>query len=126
MVNPIELAQLLSHQLSCPWISIAQLEIAPEVLAALPEELAIDHSVVPVHMRVSKGQRVLYIATDDPTDDVAIAECAAAAGMPVRPMVAIPGEIRSALARIYGLAPPAPPAVDPPPVAAPSALAQRP
>ena len=109
IVHPLELAQLLSHQLSCPWISLAQLEIDPEILALLPEELAMDHGVVPVHLRIAKGQRILYVATDDPTDDVALAECAAAAGMPVRPMVAIAGEVRAALARLYGL-------VDPPPV----------
>ena len=102
LVHPLDLAQLLSHQLSCPWISLAHLEITPEVLAALPEEVATAHGVIPVHLRVSKGQRVLYVATDDPTDEVALAECAAAAGMPVRPMVAISGEVRSVLARIYG------------------------
>jgi Type II secretion system (T2SS), protein E, N-terminal domain/Protein kinase domain/PilZ domain len=108
LVNPLELAQLLSHQLSCPWISLAQLDIDPEVLAMLPDELAMDHGVIPVYRRHSKGQHVLYIATDDPTDDVALAECSAAARMPVRPMVAISGEVRSALTRLYGMDEPAP------------------
>ncbi|MDB4944304.1 MAG: hypothetical protein JWP97_3838 [Labilithrix sp.] len=102
LVNPIELAQLLSHQLSCPWISLAHLELAPDVIALLPEELVLDHGVVPVHLRMSNGQKVLYVATDDPTDDVALAECAEAAGMPVRPMVAITGDVRDAIARLYG------------------------
>ena len=108
LVHPLELAQLLSHQLSCPWISLAQLEIDPTVLALVPADLAVVFSVVPVHLRVTKGQQVLYVATDDPTDDVALAECAAAAGIPVRPMVAIAGEIRAALARLYGVPMPTP------------------
>lgn len=126
LVHPLELAQLLSHQLSCPWISLGQLEIDPEVLAALPEELAMDHGVVPVHLRVSQGQRVLYVATDDPTDDVALAECAAAAGMPVRPMVAIAGEVRAALARLYGMDQPGEPNVGAARSAPPAAPASRP
>jgi len=116
MVNPLELAQLLSHQLSCPWISLAQLAIDPAVLALVPEELAIDHGLVPVHLRLAKGQKFLYVATDDPTDDVALAECAAVAGIPVRPMVAIAGEVRAALTRFYGPvdAAPVPPRKPPP------------
>ena len=116
MVNPLELAQLLSHQLSCPWISLAQLAVDPAVLALVPEELAIDHGLVPVHLRLAKGQKFLYVATDDPTDDVALAECAAVAGIPVRPMVAIAGEVRAALTRLYGPvdAAPVPPRKPPP------------
>jgi hypothetical protein len=107
VVSAQQLAQLLSHQLSCPWISLAHLEIAPEVLALLPSEVAIEHAVVPVHLRVSKAQKILYVATDDPTDDIALAMCAAAAEIMVRPMVAEAGEVRAALARLYGAAMPA-------------------
>lgn len=109
LVHPQELAQLLSHQMSCPWISLLHLDIAPEVLACLPADVAVEHAVIPVHLRIGKEHRVLYVATDDPTDYVALAECAAEAGIPVRPMVAVSGEIRAALARYYGVeAPPSP------------------
>ena len=36
LVNPLELAQLLSHQLSCPWISLAQLAIDPSDFSRWP------------------------------------------------------------------------------------------
>ena len=121
VVHPQHLAQLLSHQLSCPWISLASLDIAPEVLALVPAQLALEHGIVPVHLRSSKKQKVLYVATDDPSDDVALAECAAAAGMPVKPMVALIGEVKGALARHYGGE--APPRPAPPPV--PPSRAQR-
>jgi hypothetical protein len=107
VVTAQQLAQLLSHQLSCPWISLAHLEIAPEVLALLPSDVAIEHAMVPVHLRTSKGQKILYVATDDPTDDIALAMCAAAAETMVRPMVAEAGEVRAALARLYGAEMPA-------------------
>lgn len=127
LVHPHQLAQLLSHQMSCPWISLAHLDIAPEVLALISEDLALEHGVVPVHLRESKGQKVLYVATDDPTDEDALADCAASAGMPVRPMVAVTGEIKAALARYYD----GPPVTDPPPasraeVSAPAAKPAKP
>ena len=102
VVHPQELAQLLSHQMSCPWISLAHLDIEPNVIAVMPASVALAHGVVPVHLRIAKGQRVLYVATEDPTDDDALTECAAAAGIQVRPMVAVTGEVRAALARFYG------------------------
>ncbi|MEA2749485.1 MAG: hypothetical protein QOI41_3628 [Myxococcales bacterium] len=107
VVTAQQLAQLLSRQLSCPWISLAHLEIAPEILALIPSDVAIEHAVVPVHLRVSKGQKILYVATDDPTDDIALAMCSAAAEIMVRPMVAEAGEVRSALSRLYGMEAPA-------------------
>jgi hypothetical protein len=107
IVTAQQLAQLLSRQLSCPWISLAHLEIAPEVLALLPADVAIEHAVVPVHLRVSKGHKILYVATDDPTDDIVLAMCSAAAEIAVRPMVAEAGEVRAALARHYGAEMPA-------------------
>ena len=101
LVSPQQLAQLLSHQMSCPWISLTHLDIAPEVLALVSEDLALEHGVVPVHLSVSKGRNILFVATDDPTDVDALAACAASAGMPVKPMVAVTGEIKAALARYY-------------------------
>jgi hypothetical protein len=123
VVHPQELAQLLSHQMSCPWISLAHLDIAPEILSLLPRSLALEHAVVPVHLRMYKGHKVLYVATDDPTDDVALDECGMAAKMAVRPMVAVSVEVRAALARFYGgelPATPVPPKVATKPAAVPT------
>ncbi|MBX3190907.1 MAG: PilZ domain-containing protein [Labilithrix sp.] len=119
-VQPQQLAQLLSRQLSCPWISLDKIEIAPDVVALLPREAAVAFNVVPVHLRAGPdGKRALYIATDDPTNEMALGECAQYAKMPVRPMVAVTHEVHAALTRFYG-APPgdAPPAPAPAPPAA--------
>lgn len=108
VVHPLELAQLLSRQLSCPWISLANIEIPAEVIALLPADVAIERHAVPVHIRTSGAHRVLYVATDDPTDDVSLAYCAAAAELPVRAMVAVTSEVAAALARFYDGPAPAP------------------
>lgn len=106
LVRPQQLAQMLSHQLSCPWVSLQRVEIRPQVLALLPRDIAIAHEVVPVHVRTTgRDQKTLYVATADPTDDVALAECARAAAMPIKPMIAMSDDIRTALGRFYGVAP---------------------
>ncbi len=104
LVRPHALAQLLSHQLSCPWVSLQRVEVARKVLDLVPRQLAIKHHVIPIYLRGTEQEPVLYVATDDPTDDVALADCARAIGnIVVKPMVALTSEVRDALERFYGL-----------------------
>lgn len=102
LVEPRRLAQILSYQLSCPWLSLTNVELAKSLVDLVPRDLAIKHTLVPVHLREKKGTSFLYVATHDPTDETALNEVAEAVQMPVRPMVAITFEIRQALTRYYG------------------------
>ncbi|MBX3234178.1 MAG: PilZ domain-containing protein [Labilithrix sp.] len=116
LVRPHQLAQFLSHQLACPWVSLQRVEIAPEAVEKLPREIARRHFMIPVHLRTSRGSTALYVAMDDPTDDVALSEATSAATMPVKPMVALASEIKEHLDRLY----PAPPEPSPlPPIVVP-------
>ncbi|MBN9164379.1 MAG: PilZ domain-containing protein [Myxococcales bacterium] len=108
LVRPHQLAQFLSHQLACPWVSLQRVEIAREAVEALPPAIALKHHMVPVHLRVTKGATTLYVAMDEPTDDIALAAASAAAAMPVKAMVALSSEIRAHLDRLYGSPTPAP------------------
>jgi hypothetical protein len=109
LVRPHQLAQFLSHQLACPWVSLQRVEISREAVDVLPRSVAIKHHMVPVHLRSTKGATTLYVAMDDPTDDVALAAATAATTMPVKAMVALPSEIRTHLERLYGDSPTPPP-----------------
>lgn len=102
LVRGEQLAQVLSRQLSCPWVSLQRLELTPELAKLLPRELVLAQRVVPVHLRSVHGVRTLYVAMDDPTDDVALSECARAAEMRVKAMVALTNEVTDVLARYYG------------------------
>ena len=128
-----QLAQMLSHQLACPWVSLTNLVLTPALLALVPREVALRWNVVPVYLRTAKGSSSLYVAIDDPTDEAALAAVAEGAQMNVKPMVAAATEIHAALVAYYGadlaeaktVAPPAPPpkaaakpAKPPPPVRA--------
>jgi hypothetical protein len=102
LVEPRRLAQIISYQLSCPWLSLTNVDIPRELIDLVPRDLAIKHTLVPVHLRDNKGTTFLYVATHDPTDDAALGEVSGEVGMPVRPLVAITYEIRTALNRYYG------------------------
>lgn len=104
LVKPDQMAQAVSKHLSCPFISLERLETIPQnVLSLIPKQVAEEFHVVPVHLRVTTGVKTLYVATDDPTDEDALAECAFAAAMKVRAMVAISADISQALAKFYGI-----------------------
>lgn len=114
LVRPHQLAQFLSHQLACPWVSLQRVEIAQEAIDKLPPDVARRHHMVPVHLRTRRGVSALYVAMDDPTDDVALSEATTAATMPVKPMVALHSEIKEHLERFYPT--PVPPKVAPMPL----------
>ncbi len=110
-----QLAQVLSHQLACPWVSLTNIVLAPSLLALVPREVALRWKVVPVYLRTAKGASSLYVAIDDPTDEAALSAAAAAAGMSVKPMVAAASEIHLALVAYYGAEPKAPASPGPAP-----------
>ena len=94
-VSEIRLTQVLSNQLSVPWVSLERCEFPAELLARIPAEIADHCSVLPIYVRNLKGKgATLYVAMDDPTDDEALKRVSDNARMLVRPMIAPPSEIR--------------------------------
>ncbi|MCS6798503.1 MAG: hypothetical protein NZ898_08230 [Myxococcota bacterium] len=117
------LAQILSNQLSVPWVSLHHVEFSRELLDLVPAELAERGCLIPVYVRRVRGEQpTLFVAMDDPTHEAVLSELASVSGMPVRPMVAAPSAIRHAIRVYYGRPvperaprPPAPPAPPPSP-----------
>lgn len=106
-VNEIRLTQVLSNQLSVPWVSLERVEFPAELLARIPGELADRHTIMPIYVRnVRDHGATLYVAMDDPTHVDALKEIAEIANMPVRPMIAPPSEIRRMIElRYFGASP---------------------
>jgi len=105
------LTQTLSQQLAVPWVSLYHVDFSRQLLNLVPQELAEQHTLVPVFVRKSKKLgEVLYVATDDPTSDAALDAVKQFAGLPVRAMLASRSDIKAAI-RVYytGEAAPAPP-----------------
>ncbi len=100
-VTEVQVAQVLSNQLTIPWANLYHVDFSRELLNLVPAELAEKFNVVPVYVRRLRQQGdTLFVATDDPTNDAALIQIATHAGMPVKPMVAAASDVRNAI-RVY-------------------------
>lgn len=112
-VTEAQLTQTLSLQLSVPWVSLYHIDFSRQLLNRVSRDLADRHCLIPIFVRHVKGHgETLYVAMDDPTNEGALVEVTAQAGLPARPMIASASDIRSAIRVYYGE--PAPPVVEAP------------
>lgn len=92
------LAQFLSKQLRIPYCAAEDLQnISPEILAAMPRELAAKHRAVPVRL----AGKHLWVAMVDPTTLSAVDEIAFATNLKVNSMIAPEVRVIEALERFY-------------------------
>lgn len=102
-VNETQLTQTLSNQLSVPWVSLYHIEFSRELLNLVPKDVAEQYGLVPIFVRrVRRQGETLYVAMDDPTQEGALAAVKTASGLPTKPMIACPSDIRSAIRAYYG------------------------
>lgn len=100
-VSEIQVAQVLSHQLSLPWVNLHHVDFSRELLNLVPGSLAERGSLVPVYLRkVRRDGQTLFVATDDPLHTAIFEELSAEVGLPVKVMVASGSEVRNAI-RVY-------------------------
>jgi len=120
-VTESQLVQALSLKLSIPWVSLWRVDIPDELLEMVPVNVAEEFFLIPIYIRTTKGgERALYVAMNDPTDEDALRFVTASARMPVKPMIAGPSDISAAIRFYYYGEEDASPSVPPP--AAPVAL----
>lgn len=105
-VSEAQMTQVLSNQLTIPWVNLYHVDFSRELLDLVPAELAEQYCLVPVYIRhVRRQGDTLYVAMDDPLNTDALQRVADHAGLPVKPMVASPTDIRNAI-RVYYLGQP--------------------
>ncbi|MCC6899042.1 MAG: hypothetical protein IT377_08710 [Polyangiaceae bacterium] len=103
MVTETQVTQILSQQLSVPWVSLYHIDFSRQLLNLVPRELAERHSLVPIFVRRVRGSgETLYLAMDNPEDEAARDEVSRYAGLPVRAMIAPLSDIRGAIGAYYG------------------------
>jgi len=106
VVDEGQLTQILSHQLSVPWVSLHHIEFSRQLLNLVPAQVADAHDLVPIYVRHVRGQgQTLYLAMEDPQNEDGLAACRNHSGLPVRPMIASPSEIRRAIHVYYAVGP---------------------
>jgi len=104
LVTETQVTQILSQQLSVPWVSLYHIDFSRQLLNLVSHELAEKYCLVPIFVRRVRGLgETLYVAMDDPSDEVAQKEVGQWAGLPVRAMIAPPTDIRSAIRVYYGV-----------------------
>jgi type IV pilus assembly protein PilB len=114
-ITEAQLTQTLSLQLSVPWVSLYHIDFSRQLLNRVSHELAVQYCLIPIFVRHVKGQgETLYVAMDDPTNELALSEVARVAGLPCRPMIASASDIRSAIRVYYGEPAPAQAGLDMP------------
>ncbi len=102
-ITELQVAQVLSHQLSVPWVNLLHVNFSRELLNLLSADVAAQTRMIPIYVRRVRQQGdVLFVATDDPLNESAITDATAHAGMPVKVMVASALDIRDALRVYYG------------------------
>lgn len=102
-----QVTQVLSQQLSVPWVSLQHIDFSRQLLNLVPKEVAEKYGIVPIYVRRARHrQETLYVAMEDPSDLAPLREVEAHSGLPVRPMIAPPTDIRAAIRAYYlGLPP---------------------
>jgi len=100
-VNELQITQMLSNQLSVPWVDLQHVEFSRELLSLIPPEVANTHCCIPVYRRQVRGNGdTLFVAMDDPSNEEALAAIAKVSPLPIRTMVSPPSDIRNAI-RVY-------------------------
>jgi type IV pilus assembly protein PilB len=103
LVSETQVTQILSQQLSVPWVSLYHIDFSRQLLNLVTQELAERYCLVPIFVRKVRGLgQTLYVAMDDPSDEKAQGEVSQFSGLPVRAMIAPPTDIRSAIRAYYG------------------------
>ena len=98
-----QMTQVVSNQLTIPWVNLYHVDFSRELLGLVPSEIAEKYRLIPVYVRhVRRQGDTLYVAMDDPLNMTALQEVADGSGLPVKPMVASPSDIQNAI-RVYYL-----------------------
>jgi type IV pilus assembly protein PilB len=97
LVTDDQLAQALGEQMRMPVVSLADMQIAPEVLAYLTEPMAQLYRVIPIHFR----DNLLTVAMCDPQKLSVLDELRTFLGFEIRTVVASEKDVLKALDRYY-------------------------
>jgi type IV pilus assembly protein PilB len=100
-VDEETLIQALASQLRLPVVKLAGKVVNPEVLERVPIDLAEKYRCLPLLLNEEGGQKVLYLAMEDPADLDAIEELGRHIGDAIKPVLVAPTELDEALHRHY-------------------------
>ena len=89
--------EILESQAKFARVSLADLEISPQLMTLIPRERLLHRLVIPIELRQTGKEKTLRVAMTDPTNLKLIDELQFASGCRVLPVLASEDEIRRAL-----------------------------
>jgi type IV pilus assembly protein PilB len=105
LVSEAQLTQILGQQHSVPWVSLYHIDFSRQLLNLIPRAIADKYCLIPIYVRRVKRQDTLYVAMADPSNEPALEEVSKVVGLPAKPMIAAPSDIRNAIRVYYGAGP---------------------
>jgi type II secretion system protein E len=96
-ISETRMLQALSEQLGVPLVTLTENAVHPEVLAKVPSEFALRHTVLPLHGE----DHTLTVAMADPLDIHTLDDLQLLTGLDVEPVLSSPAEIRRLIERFY-------------------------
>ena len=100
-IDEAVLAAFLSRQADLPCVNIQGLFIPDEVLALIPKEIALEHSIIPIR----RSGDVLYLAMADPFAEDTRELAAEISGCNIVPMIAPEFRLKRSIEKFYSDAP---------------------
>ena len=102
MVTESKLTQVLSQQLSVPWVSLQYVEFSRRLLNLVRRETAQEYNLLPIYVRRGNRRReTLFVVMEDPSDEEALEAVSDYCGLTTRAMIAPPSEIARAIDLYY-------------------------
>ena len=92
-----ELTEFVAKQYGVPSINLDEFEVDPEVVALIPEEVALKHNVVPVN----RAGSTLIVATADPSNIYALDDIKFLTGYNIQAVVASEDAIKRGIEKYY-------------------------
>ena len=99
LISQETLATLLSFQLNVPIVDLRQFKIEPEALALVPNQLAVEHNVLPISVEGDS----LTVAMDSPENLQLIDTLSAATKKRIKPVIPLNVDIQEAINTHYRL-----------------------
>ena len=96
-----EMVRVLSRQLDVPIVDLRSKRIAPEILSAIPIQVAEKLRCIPLFKKTDGGRDVLYLGMEDPTDLSVLDDLVFRIGIDIRPVLVGPNQLTEAIERHY-------------------------
>jgi len=93
-----QVAKAIAHQGGLKYCQISKFQIPPEVIAKVPREAAVEHTICPLKV----GKRSLIVAAETPPDFFTLDNLRFQLGTEVEAVIASKDEITAAINRYYG------------------------